>query len=77
MLEMILFGFRSAPAIVQDLSDALSSDPFFSDLNDELQCLFGVVFFTYSSDDSTELTNAETASESTSSVILKSFFFNS
>jgi hypothetical protein len=41
-----------------------------------MQCLFDVFLFIHSSDDSTELTNAETTSESTSSVILKPFSFN-
>jgi hypothetical protein len=42
----------------------------------ETQCLFEMFRFSYDSDNSTELTNAETASESTSSAILKFFSFN-
>jgi hypothetical protein len=63
-------------AIIRDFSDALPSNPFFLSFNEEMLRLFGVFLFTHSSDDSTELANAETASESTSSAILKSFLFN-
>jgi hypothetical protein len=62
-------------AIVEDFSSALSSDSFFLGLNDEMLSLFGGFLFPHSSDDSTELMNAETTSESTASAILKRLFF--
>jgi hypothetical protein len=63
-------------AIVQDFCSALPSDPFFLDLNDEMPSLFEVFVFFQSSDDSTDMINAEISPESTSSTILKRAFSN-
>jgi hypothetical protein len=85
-LEMFLFDIWNA--LVQfsfsiwlyDLPSLRISTMFYPTilliLNEELLYLFGVVLFIYDSDYSTEPTSGKIVSESTSSIILKLFSFN-